>query len=343
MQTASSLQIVDHSPQPKYLQLADHFRQQITNQKLQGRTHLPSINLLSARYDVSRDTVRKAYMELKRTNLVEGVRGKGYFVRSSTKVEVVGRSIVLCESPASPEITEPGMWSGEQEQTGPRLYCFHGGDLRQLHKLASGSLRATDSIYVSGSFTGVSSADLRRALSAFDPAQTTVVLARETPVPVPHPGIDLCYGDMLFNALKSCSEPLADCRQIALSLAGRSALPKLLLPGLQRYAIRHGVRATILPTDDGGQVVAGTCYVLTDFSELSERVLKAQAAGLRLGQDVFFMYAGYHAALPSLAGGITSLHPDLEGSLAALSPARASSAAGRRSITTGKLVRRTSL
>ena len=342
MQTASSLQIVDHSPQPKYLQLADHFRQQITNQKLQGRTHLPSINLLSARYDVSRDTVRKAYMELKRTNLVEGVRGKGYFVRSSTKVEV-GRSVILCESPASPEITEPGMWSEEQQHTAPRLYCFHGGDLGQLRKLASGILRASDRVYVSGSFSGFSSVDLRRALSAFDPANTTVVLGRETPLCIPHPGIDLCYGDMLFGALKSCSEPLGDCRQIALSLAGRSALPKLLLPGLQRYSIRHGVRATVMPPDDSRQVVAGTCYVLTDFSELSERVQHAQAAGLRLGRDVFFLYVGYHAALPSLAGGITSVHPDLEGSLAVLSSVKASSAARRHSITTGKLVRRTSL
>ena len=43
---------------------------------------LPSINQLSAQYGVSRDTVFKAFLDLRERGLIDSTPGKGYYVTS---------------------------------------------------------------------------------------------------------------------------------------------------------------------------------------------------------------------------------------------------------------------
>ena len=64
----------------KVQQLADMLSSAISLKGAQENYLLPSINQLSAEYKVSRDTVFKAFMNLRERKIIDSIPGKGYFV-----------------------------------------------------------------------------------------------------------------------------------------------------------------------------------------------------------------------------------------------------------------------
>ena len=64
----------------KVKQLADTLGQAISMNVYKTGDSLPSINQLSAKYAVSRDTVFKAFLDLRERGLIDSTPGKGYYV-----------------------------------------------------------------------------------------------------------------------------------------------------------------------------------------------------------------------------------------------------------------------
>lgn len=79
--------IHQQSSQLKFKQLVDAVEDAITNNQLKPGDMLPSVNYLMKECKLSRDTVFKAYNELKSKGVVESVPNRGYFVaRKITRV-----------------------------------------------------------------------------------------------------------------------------------------------------------------------------------------------------------------------------------------------------------------
>ena len=69
-----------YSPIPLYYQIMENIKQQIKEGHLSAGEKLPTEQWLCNHYDVSRVTIRKALSELIATGLINGQRGKGYYV-----------------------------------------------------------------------------------------------------------------------------------------------------------------------------------------------------------------------------------------------------------------------
>ncbi|MBS0326021.1 MAG: GntR family transcriptional regulator [Proteobacteria bacterium] len=72
--------LLDQSPIPRYLQLADLFRQRIARGTWHEGTRLPSLDELVREFGVARVTVRQAMELLTRDGLVSPQQGRGTFV-----------------------------------------------------------------------------------------------------------------------------------------------------------------------------------------------------------------------------------------------------------------------
>ena len=66
----------------KVTQLADTLSQAISMKEFREGDSLPCSNQLSAQYGVSRDTVFKAFLDLRERGLIDSTPGKGYYVTS---------------------------------------------------------------------------------------------------------------------------------------------------------------------------------------------------------------------------------------------------------------------
>lgn len=69
----------------KVKQLADTISQAISMNEFKAGDSLPSINQMAARYEVSRDTVFKAFADLRERGLIDSTPGKGYYVTNKLK------------------------------------------------------------------------------------------------------------------------------------------------------------------------------------------------------------------------------------------------------------------
>lgn len=85
---------------PKYLQLAEHFRGQLTRGELRPGDRLPSLTEMRAQHGASRPTVEKAHSLLEQEGWIERQHGAGIFVKAPPALDrQAGTSIVGLSGP----------------------------------------------------------------------------------------------------------------------------------------------------------------------------------------------------------------------------------------------------
>ena len=76
------IDIKEESKVPKYKQIVYSILRASENNKLNMNDRLPSVNELLIEFDISRDTVVRAYDHLKKSKIIESVPGKGFYVKN---------------------------------------------------------------------------------------------------------------------------------------------------------------------------------------------------------------------------------------------------------------------
>ncbi|MCB4800149.1 GntR family transcriptional regulator [Neotamlana laminarinivorans] len=70
---------------PKYQQIVNAVNVALANNTLSSGDALPSVNTMCKTYNLSRDTIFKAYSILKENGVIESVPNKGYFIANNTR------------------------------------------------------------------------------------------------------------------------------------------------------------------------------------------------------------------------------------------------------------------
>ena len=76
------IDIKEASKVPKYQQIVDSVLSAIGAGQVRTGDKLPSVNELLIEFDISRDTVVRAYDHLKESGIIESVPGKGYYIKN---------------------------------------------------------------------------------------------------------------------------------------------------------------------------------------------------------------------------------------------------------------------
>jgi DNA-binding transcriptional regulator YhcF (GntR family) len=86
------LDIDENSRKPKYIQIVESVTNNITLGNFSMDDKMPSINMLSEEFYLSRDTVEKAYKILKERKIIIAVRGKGFYI---AKTNLISKTNIL--------------------------------------------------------------------------------------------------------------------------------------------------------------------------------------------------------------------------------------------------------
>ncbi|MDG2279852.1 MAG: GntR family transcriptional regulator [Flavicella sp.] len=92
MEVFKNIFIDEDSRKPKYIQIVDSVTENISNGHFAMGEKMPSINMLSEEFYLSRDTVEKAYKILKKRKIITAVRGKGYYI---AKTNLISKTNIL--------------------------------------------------------------------------------------------------------------------------------------------------------------------------------------------------------------------------------------------------------
>jgi GntR family transcriptional regulator len=122
------------SPIPRYVQLADLLRQRIARGVWVAGARLPSLDALTAEFDVARVTVRQAMELLSREGLVSAQQGRGTFVTGqpgherSIRLETSLRTLAEVYRDDKPQLTLI-----EEASAVPRLAAKDGAPAPRYH------------------------------------------------------------------------------------------------------------------------------------------------------------------------------------------------------------------
>ena len=89
METMGFIKIDENSRIPKYQQIIDSIIHNISAGNLKMDQKIPSINMFSEEFYLSRDTVEKAYSILKERKVIVSIRGKGFYISRTTLISKV--------------------------------------------------------------------------------------------------------------------------------------------------------------------------------------------------------------------------------------------------------------
>ena len=92
MELIKYIKIDEESRVPKYQQIIDSIIHNISQENVKMGEKIPSINRFSEEFYLSRDTVEKAYSILKERNIINAIRGKGYYIN---RTKLISKTNIL--------------------------------------------------------------------------------------------------------------------------------------------------------------------------------------------------------------------------------------------------------
>ena len=307
-----SLTIDAGSATPKYQQIADALLAGIEERGPGSAEQLPSINELSARYDVSRDTVERAYKVLKRDGHIVSVRGKGYYARRHAEGQRARRVLLVFNglSGHQREIYEglaEGLGAGDFEL---ELQVYHDDPRAFARILEKHRHHFTDFVLVP-SFVGSGEQRARNVINEALADRHVVIVSSELPgLRTGIGAVTQDYDADIVAGLTEAADLLAKYRKVVL-LFDPNCAARMIITGFERWS-RTAPQATAVETTDAEPeaVESGAAYVCVTNRQLVQMVRCARDTGRRLGADIGLVAYNDSVLKEVLAGGITVITTD---------------------------------
>jgi DNA-binding transcriptional regulator YhcF (GntR family) len=265
---------------PKYKLLRDFFAGRVRDGSLRVGDALPSINALRAERGVSRDTVVKAYAELKRLGLVDSAHGKEFYVVSKGAKGAPRLLILLDEL----SMYKQRLVDGLREAL---------GDGAELEVLTHGNrLDVLKTLYLAYApkYEAVA------AVPAYELEESLLFLAEAARSPLlildrfrdldALAGVPAVYQDFergVQEALASGFERLRRYRRVVLLRSGSSHIIDEIERGFKAFLKSSGLKGTV---SSSIEALAGDVCLTVDDRSLVELVKFAASASLTLGRDI---------------------------------------------------------
>lgn len=293
----------------KVKQLADAISQAISSKEYEEGQSLPSINQLSKEYGVSRDTVFKAFQELKEKGIVASTPTKGYYVSTA-----VSKVLLLLDtySPFKYELHK-ALTENLPINYKVDLY-FHQGSQERFNTLVRDSVGRYN-LYLVMNYLNDS---YSKILDKLDPEKVLLLdfgqFAKENFSYV-------CQGfdRTLYDCLVSGQELFKKYKRIELIFPADSEHPKSSIPYFEQFCRDYGFGYKLAETFEAKKMQQGTAYIVIRHSDLIGIVKTSREKGYGLGREVGVVVYNDEPMFEILDEGITAISTDfrLMGTLAA--------------------------
>lgn len=286
----------------KVSQLADTLSLAISQGEFKVGDPLPSINYLSARYAISRDTVFKAFLNLRERGLIDSVPGKGYYVTNKYT------NVLLLLDEYSP--FKEALYNRFSEKL-PSNYIvdliFHQYNERLFNTIVRDSYERYNKYVVMNfdneNFSGIlQTLDARKLLlmdfGKFDKTGYAY----------------LCqdFDQGFYNGLRALRSRLGTYKKFVFVFAKGLNHPQSSKEYFTRFCQDHKLPHAIVDSIEDEPIEQGTAYLVIRQRQVIALIKKAREQGLRCGKDYGLVAYNECPAYEIMDVGITSLSVNFE-------------------------------
>jgi DNA-binding transcriptional regulator YhcF (GntR family) len=302
--------IDEYSITPKYLQLVNSILRGIELGKIEKDDVLPSINDFCIALDTSRNTIERAYTELKKTGVIRSVAGKGYFI-ANTQFNQPVKVLLLFNKLSSHKKIMYDAFAATLGNNAAIDFYIYNNDFNFFKKLLLEKIDHYAKFVIIPHFLD----NTERAYEVINtiPKEKLILMDKlESGVTGKFGAVYENFETDVYHALEQLLEKLSKYNTLKIIFPENSYYPKEILTGFLKFCSQYAFEYKVLASLSVEPVTTGTVYINVTEDHLVELIENIMAAGLTVGKDVGVISYNETPLKKIILQGITTISTDFE-------------------------------
>ncbi|WP_421944256.1 GntR family transcriptional regulator [Pedobacter sp.] len=302
------IKLNEESITPKYLQIYNAVLAGIEGNLLTVKDVLPSINDLSIALDVARNTVERAYTQLKKFGVVDSIPGKGYYICNVDFAHPIKVLLLFNKLSSHKKIIYDALVA-RLGNNGAIDFYIYNNDIKTFRKIVESKMNHYHKVVIIPHF--------------FDEDENTYKIIEEIPKDklvlvdkmIKEISGDFCavYEDFqkdIYSALEELADKLQAYKTIKIIFPADSYYSKSILEGFINFCGYYALDYEILSNLKNESLRAGSVYINLREDDLVELIDKLLLTNLVLGQDIGIISYNETPIKKLILNGITTISTD---------------------------------
>lgn len=302
------IHIDEYSATPKYKQLVNSIFLAIEKGLLTKNSSLPSINELSFKLELSRDTAEKGYRHLRKLGIIESVPGKGFFISNTEFANRIKVCLLFNKLSTHKKIIYDSFIKTLGHNASVDFYVYNN-DFSLFKKLLTSKM---------GEYTHY--VIIPHFIDAFEPPQDVInridkdkLIILDKLIPNIAGNFAAIYENFskdIYEALKQAITPLSKYNTIKIIFPKNSYFPTEILEGFYRFCNQYAFSYKVIDSVKQEEINSGETYICLMEDDLVDLVEKATATGLKIGEEIGIISYNETALKKIILNGITTISTD---------------------------------
>lgn len=288
------INIDENSRVPKYKQIVDSIIYNISIGNLQINQKIPSINMFSEDFYISRDTVEKAYNILKERKVITSIKGKGYYITRTNLVSKTNILFLINKLSPYKMTTYNSFVNSIGANSNTDLLIYHCDETLFLNLLDKNK-DDYDYYVIMPHFK---TDDLKHVSYTEDVVKAIKKIPKEKLVVMDNIKLGMdgqiveIYQDFendIYNALKEGLSKIANYEKLILIYPDKAVYPypRRILHGFRKFCVEHSINFEILnEVYDDMILKKGDSFITIEESDLVSLVKQIRDSKFTLGKNI---------------------------------------------------------
>jgi DNA-binding transcriptional regulator YhcF (GntR family) len=300
----------EYSSTPKYKQLTNAILSAIESGKLKRNSLLPSINELSFKLEISRDTAEKGYRHLRKLGVVESVPGKGFFIVNTDFARKLKICLLFNKLSTHKKIIYDAFTKAIGEQALMDFYIYNN-DFALFKKLLISKKDDYSHYVIIPHF--IEGGENAHAVINAIPKDKLIILDKLLPgVTGEYGAVYENFAQDIYAALEQALGRLSNYDTIKIIFPKDSYFPKEILSGFYRFCQQYAFNHKVIHNIKVEEINVGEVYINLmedDLVILIERLIELK---LKIGKDVGVISYNETPLKQFILDGLTTISTDFK-------------------------------
>ncbi|WP_339878283.1 GntR family transcriptional regulator [uncultured Algoriphagus sp.] len=296
---------------PKYMQVVNLILDDLDRGKLKIGDRIPSINETSFDFLLSRDTVEKAYNELRDRGIITSVRGKGFYISSTNMANKVKVLLIFNKLSSYKKIIYYSIVEtlGNQATVDLQIHHYNRSIFESLLERNLGNYNYY--VLAPHFFDENTHPETCYDLIKQIPKDKLLIMDRDVKNHENEfPGVYQDFARDILEALESGITHLRKYSRLILVFPKGEMYPVEIIDGFKRFCFFHNFTNVILDGIDDEPLYEGDSFIVLAETDLANIVKKSREQDLELGKDIGIISYNETPLKEILAEGITTISTD---------------------------------
>jgi len=304
------VKIDDYSITPKYVQLVNSILHGIECGKIEKGDILPSINDFSTALEASRNTIERAYKELKKLGIIESVAGKGYFITDKQFKQPLKIMLLFNKLSSHKKIMYDAFAKTRGNSAAIDFYIYNN-DFNYFKKLLQDKIENYSKFVIIPHFIE----NTGRAYEVINdiPKEKLILMDKlESGVTGNFGAVYEDFEKDIYHALEQLLDKLSKYNTLKIIFPEHSYYSKDILAGFLAFCRQYAFEYEIINSLKNEKIIAGTVYINLMEDDLVEVIEKTIRLNLKPGKDIGVISYNETPIKKIILDGITTISTDFK-------------------------------